>query len=775
MITKEKLGIHLKNYMRTAKVLRVLEKLSKVNIKLHNLKDQIERGDVFIFNHFARFETFIPQYLFYKEAKVLCHSIATSELFDGSTLGNFLLNIGAVPNNYRFIIDYLAQEANRGIKIIIFPEGLMVKDKSVLDHKRRLGVYTRDKKKRKEPRTGAAVIALKAQTQRDLFRLAERRKDTERKDKYSMHLSSIRKISPHDMSVTPVGIVPSNITFYPIRVSENLLSSIGERFSKKSKRLAEELFIEGNILLKDTDMDIYMGEPIFVKDYCGIFDRFLLELIYRFDVKIGKDGRGQNKPIQQMIRKAYNNRIRTLAGRIRNDYMFRLYSLITVNLSHLASEMIHYLFKDKGIGRIKREFFSRALYLSIKELHKKPNIFLHRNLRNPLSYGLLLSNKDKSLEDFMEMAEKEGLIKRDNDEYEFLPKLLEECDFHQIRLENTIRVRYNEIRPVEAVERTVQKVIENYDSYSEEDMGSYLFDDDIRTFHLDLKRFSKPEYDDINKLEESKDKDREPFFLRPDSGRTLLRQDRAKAKGIGVLLIHGYAASPPEVRPLGEFLYKNGLTVYGVRLKGHGTSPYDLAQQTWQEWYSSVLLGYDILCKYCDIIFVAGFSMGGGLALNLAADKGESIRGVISISAPIIIKDKSIVLVPFVDNINKLLKRFPYIEGIKNFIKGNPENPHINYMYMPISSLSELRKFIEYLKSQLVNIYQPTLVIQGKGDSTVDPKSAVAIMESIFSKKKELYEVDSDGHVIIMENNTDIYNRIIQFIKNLCRKEDGVS
>lgn len=772
MITQERLGIHIKNYMRTAKVLRIMEKLSKINIKLHNLKDQIHEGDIFIFNHFARFETFIPQYLFYKEAKVLCHSIATSELFDGSTLGNFLLNIGAVPNNYRFIIDYLAQEANRGIKIIIFPEGLMVKDKSVLDSKRRLGVYSRDKKKRREPRTGAAVIALKAQTQRDLFRLAEMRKDTERMNQHSKHLLSGRKISPHDMSVAPVGIVPSNITFYPIRISENLLSIIGERFTKKSKRLAEELFIEGNILLKDTDMDIYMGEPIFVKDYCGIFDRFLLELIYRFNVKIGKDGPGKNKPIQRMIRKAYNNRIRALSGRIRDDYMFRMYSLITINLSHLASEIIYYLFKDKGIGHIKREFFSSALYRIIKELQKEPNIFLHRNLRNPLSYGLLLSDKDKYLEDFMEMAEKEGLIKRDNDEYEFLPKLLEECNFHEIRLENTIRVRYNEIRPVEVVERTVQKVIDNYDNYSEEDTGSYLFDDDIRTFRLDLERFSKPEYDDINKMEEGKDEYKGPFFLRTDSGRTLLPRDRRRAKGIGVLLIHGYAASPLEIRSLGEFLHKNGFTVYGVRLKGHGTSPYDLAQRTWQEWYSSVLLGYEVLRRHCDVIFVAGFSMGGGLALNLAAEKGESIRGVISISAPIIIRDKSIVLVPLVDNINKLLKRFPYIEGIKNFIRGNPENPHINYRYMPISSLSELRKFIEHLKSQLRNIYQPALVIQGKGDSTVDPKSAVAIMESIFSKNKELYEVDSDGHVIILEDNSDIYKRIFHFIKQLCREQD---
>jgi esterase/lipase len=35
---------------------------------------------------------------------------------------------------------------------------------------------------------------------------------------------------------------------------------------------------------------------------------------------------------------------------------------------------------------------------------------------------------------------------------------------------------------------------------------------------------------------------------------------------VGCLLVHGFSGSPPEMRPMGEFLAGKGLTVLGVRL-----------------------------------------------------------------------------------------------------------------------------------------------------------------------------------------------------------------
>ena len=41
----------------------------------------------------------------------------------------------------------------------------------------------------------------------------------------------------------------------------------------------------------------------------------------------------------------------------------------------------------------------------------------------------------------------------------------------------------------------------------------------------------------------------------------------------GCLLLHGFSATPEEMRPLGEFLASKGYSVIGVRLAGHATHP----------------------------------------------------------------------------------------------------------------------------------------------------------------------------------------------------------
>lgn len=49
-------------------------------------------------------------------------------------------------------------------------------------------------------------------------------------------------------------------------------------------------------------------------------------------------------------------------------------------------------------------------------------------------------------------------------------------------------------------------------------------------------------------------------------------------------MIHGFTGSPASIRPIGEWLAAQGLSVLGVRLPGHGTSPDDLASTRWTDW-----------------------------------------------------------------------------------------------------------------------------------------------------------------------------------------------
>src|SRR5258708_4612713 len=114
-----------------------------INIKVHGHNSQIESGQIFLFNHFARFETVIPQYFIYQATSAFCRCVATHELFDANEgFAKFLWSVGAVPNTHPGLLPFLPAEILRGRKIIFFPEGGMIKDRQVVDDHRQFNIFS---------------------------------------------------------------------------------------------------------------------------------------------------------------------------------------------------------------------------------------------------------------------------------------------------------------------------------------------------------------------------------------------------------------------------------------------------------------------------------------------------------------------------------------------------------------------------------------------------------------------------------------------------------
>ena len=123
---------------------------------------------------------------------------------------------------------------------------------------------------------------------------------------------------------------------------------------------------------------------------------------------------------------------------------------------------------------------------------------------------------------------------------------------------------------------------------------------------------------------------------------------------VGCLLIHGFTASPQEVSGLGRWLAAAGLTVNGVLLAGHGTTPSDLNETTWRDWYASVETGYWRLAAHCRSVFVLGLSLGGALSLHLAAHR--PVAGVVAMAAPLEVGEP---LLPLASTIGRVMPTLP--------------------------------------------------------------------------------------------------------------------
>lgn len=73
--------------------------------------------------------------------------------------------------------------------------------------------------------------------------------------------------------------------------------------------------------------------------------------------------------------------------------------------------------------------------------------------------------------------------------------------------------------------------------------------------------------------------------------------------------------------------------MYVARLAGHCTSPEDLARTSWEEWVASGRRALHHLRDRCRAVAVAGLSMGGAIALHMAAT--EDPDAVVAMATPV--------------------------------------------------------------------------------------------------------------------------------------------
>lgn len=691
---------------------------SQISISVHKDID-INKPILFCANHFTRSETFLMPGIFYQKLNIHVRSLADKGLLKGA-LGEYLERVGTVstadPQRNKIILSDLIKAKHSWI---IYPEGSMMKNKKVTKGEQHFILHEPDQQR--SIYTGAAVLALKSELEKRRFNSLQQAGDI-------LGVEAFRKEydlgKDEKVSYFSTQIIPVTISYFPIRPGNNpMLEMADSLLEKKEPLYMEELEIEGNLIMH-AHMHIELGEPIDVGKYIQMAQKELAQT--------------QPSYSDEDLIEFYRHPLTTLM-------MDRIYRNTLITFDHIFALIIeNYQQEHLSVFLLKSMMFLVAREVIGLRIYKIQYL-LKRDF-----FKLLIDEPFDAFDSILALAVSQGIMSEARDGVYTIDKtkLADEHTFTQIRIKNTLRVILNEVLLLDDLRALVKKQLQKPEFEIKKECFYILYNQDQKMFDVDYQKFYSVLYSKPKEIGR-------PFILFNPNYTT------------GVVISHGYKAAPKEVEYLADYLHKQRMNVYAIRMAGHGTMPEDLRDKSYEDWLDSFNRGFAAMRQVSQKLFLCGFSTGALLALITATRKERSVDGVICINTAIEIKDISFkYLLPAVNALNSVLSVF---NADIDSVETEAENPEINYTKHYLSSIDELKKLMEVCRQHLSQVNVPTVIIQGDEDPVVEPTSAQIIYDRIASSEKEIVMIPSTDHVIVTSAvKEQVFEAIGKFLERVC-------
>ncbi|QYJ15011.1 Thermostable monoacylglycerol lipase [Rubrobacter xylanophilus DSM 9941] len=235
----------------------------------------------------------------------------------------------------------------------------------------------------------------------------------------------------------------------------------------------------------------------------------------------------------------------------------------------------------------------------------------------------------------------------------------------------------------------------------------------------------------------------------------------------GVLVSHGYTGSPQSMRPLAEGLAERGFTVALPRLRGHGTTPEEMAAATAADWVADIEGAASWLRERCEVLFMAGLSMGGTLTLYMAGRHPEMFAGIVPINAAVFVNNPDLASLAFAEDAPV------EVPGVGNDIKASGVT-ELAYPVVPVPTIKELFVLMKAAEELLPRIVCPMLAVVSREDHVVPPANTEYIAGRVASAEREVLWLEDSYHVATLDNDADlILRRAAEFFERHAKAARG--
>ncbi len=233
-----------------------------------------------------------------------------------------------------------------------------------------------------------------------------------------------------------------------------------------------------------------------------------------------------------------------------------------------------------------------------------------------------------------------------------------------------------------------------------------------------------------------------------------------------VLFLHGWTSSPRELRFLAQHVSQQGFRCKGILFKGHGLTARALRNVTWKDYLEQSLEAFSELSMTHEKVSVCGLSMGGLVALHLAARRKIA---------------NLVLLAPFLYPCGHTLGVFPnrwLVTKLPEFITHlgkdtdgpilDPEalKDHIAYHAMPTRELMTIVEAAQQIRPLLDKILSPTLIVHSIQDKTSDFEGSLDLMRKLGASDKSLIALNRSNHIVTLDfDRPQVERDILHWLK----------
>lgn len=223
------------------------------------------------------------------------------------------------------------------------------------------------------------------------------------------------------------------------------------------------------------------------------------------------------------------------------------------------------------------------------------------------------------------------------------------------------------------------------------------------------------------------------------------------------LALHGLGGGPYEFGGLLDRLRGRSISVAAPVLPGHeGPGPF-MGRAGWPEWTGLAAGSFERLAADGKPVSVLGFSTGATLALWLASR--YPVDRLVLMAPFLGVRHLAKLPVPTVGYLRGIARLLPHVPRRSPAVRDRQGRQTIReaelFRTFSLKAAVSALELIEQVKPTVPTITAPTLVLQGRHDSVIEPAGASWLFDRLGSVHKRFEWLEQSDHVIALDHDRE--------------------